>query len=137
MSGTNLYLLSTFPTDAEITLAAKEAHKEVLTLWELLGYYQDHGHTAETGPKTVLSGTGSDSDSSDEEEDDHDSEAVSDWQELQTALDAAAAFQSNGLPLNKVDDTLDQYGYAAVSSNIAEMDTMLVLPCIFSYPPMY
>ncbi|KJA12983.1 hypothetical protein HYPSUDRAFT_152101 [Hypholoma sublateritium FD-334 SS-4] len=121
----DLHFLALFPTDEEISSTAKDAYEEAVMLWELLGYYPTS--SSDDGPTSAMVEGGvqvSDEDCSDDEESDIDEGEPSDRQQLQDALDAAAAVQAHQLPSNQVDDTLDECGYAVASLNLVELQHM-------------
>ncbi len=57
-------------------------------------------------------------------EDKLDEKEPSDWQQLQNALDAAAEAQAKSLPTNKVDNVLDECGYAVASLHLADLESL-------------
>ncbi|KAF8197121.1 hypothetical protein BJ912DRAFT_923213 [Pholiota molesta] len=119
----NLRFLATFPTDEEITDAAKMAFDDATMLWELLGYYPLG--VAQITPDSMIQAPV-------EEDEMLEGEAeevnVSDRQELQDALDTAAKVRAEGLPSDKTDNLLDKCVFAAASFNLTDFEEIEKLP---------
>jgi len=116
----NLHFLAIFPTDAEMASAAKTAYDEAVMLWEILGYYASSSAATAAPPLKDLT-----LDYDDNGDDDGDDcGEVSDRQELQNALDAAAVTQAKSIPLNQTEEVLDECGYASACLNFADVQTM-------------
>lgn len=127
--GADLHLLSIFPSDVEINATAKDAYEEAVMLWEILGYYPTLD--SNIGPTSAIfmekAGDDDDNCSEDEEYDtdnDLDEKEPSDRRQLQNALDAAAEAQAKSLPTNKVDNALDECGYAVASLHLADLESL-------------
>lgn len=119
---TDLRSLAIFPTDVEIASVTKMVFDEATMLWELLGYYPSGTATgAQMGTEPTIGRSVDDGEVSESEEE---VEEESDRQELQNALNNAAAMQADGLPSDRTDNELDQCVYAAASFNITDLEEM-------------
>lgn len=121
---TDLLVLASFPTDEEMESATKDAYEEALTLWELLGYDPMINDNNVSMATTSSNTPAEDSGDEDQNEDDEKEAHISDWQELQNAMDAAANAQTSIFLTNTKEDTLDSCGYAAAALNMAEFENM-------------
>ncbi|KAG7096508.1 hypothetical protein E1B28_003937 [Marasmius oreades] len=113
----NLNRLSDFPTDEELTTAAKTAWSEAVSLWGILGYFPEDG-TAPTVSKDQLAP---------DEEDEDESSMVTERRELQNALDSASTLSISGTPAS-VDAIIDECTFAAASLELNDLEKITSLP---------